>query len=99
MTGKYRWEEDVSKSQRGKGIGKYLNDRGVKILKALDEVSEELNTTPAAVSLAWLINRPGVSAPIASATSVAQLNETIKAVELELDPDTIHKLNEPSAWE
>ncbi len=99
LTGKYRSEADFSKSKRGQGISKYLNDRGFKILKALDEVSEDLNTTPAAVSLAWLINRPGITAPIASVTSVAQLQETIKAVELELDADTIHKLNEASSWE
>lgn len=99
LTGKYRSEEDFSKSKRGQGISKYLNDRGFKILKALDEVSQELNTTPAAVSLAWLINRPGITAPIASATSVEQLNETIKAVELELNADAIHQLNTASAWE
>ncbi|MVN22938.1 aldo/keto reductase [Mucilaginibacter arboris] len=99
LTGKYRSEADFSKSQRGKGISKYLNDRGFKILKALDEVSQELNTTPAAVSLAWLINRPGISAPIASATSIEQLNEIIKATELDLNADAIHTLNEASAWE
>lgn len=99
LTGKYRSEADFSKSKRGEGMSKYLNDRGFNILKALDEVSLELNTTPAAVSLAWLINRPGVTAPIASVTSVEQLNETIKAVELELSEDAIHQLNEASAWE
>lgn len=99
LTGKYRSEADFNKSKRGQGISKYLNDRGFKILKALDEVSAELNTTPAAVSLAWLINRPGITAPIASATSVAQLQDTIKAVELDLDTEAIHKLNEASAWE
>lgn len=99
LTGKYRTKEDFSKSKRGQGISKYLNDRGFKILKALDEVAKELNATPAAVSLAWLINRPGISAPIASATTVEQLQETIKAVELELDTDIIHKLNEASTWE
>ncbi|RYE29316.1 MAG: aldo/keto reductase [Sphingobacteriaceae bacterium] len=99
LTGKYRSEDDLNKSQRGKGAGKYLNDRGFKILKALDEVSKQLNTTPASVSLAWLMNRPGITAPIASATSVAQLQDIIKATELDLDADYIHLLNEASAWE
>jgi len=99
LTGKYRSEADFSKSKRGKGMSKYLNDRGFKILNALDEVSQELNTTPAAVSLAWLMNRPGITAPIASATSTEQLNEIIKATELELNNDIIHQLNEASAWE
>lgn len=99
LTGKYRSEADFSKSKRGQGIGKYLNDRGFKILKALDEVSADLNTTPAAVSLAWLIHRPGITAPIASATSVAQLQDTIKAVDLNLDTEAIHLLNTASAWE
>lgn len=99
LTGKYRSEADFNKSKRGQGMSKYLNERGFKILKVLDEVSAELNTTPAAVSLAWLINRPGITAPIASATSVAQLQDTIKAVELNLDTEAVHKLNEASAWE
>lgn len=99
LTGKYRSEADFNKSKRGQGMGKYLNDRGFKILKALDEVSTDLNTTPAAVSLAWLINRPGITAPIASATSVAQLQDTIKALDLNLDTEAIHQLNEASAWE
>jgi aryl-alcohol dehydrogenase-like predicted oxidoreductase len=99
LTGKYHSEADFSKSQRGKGVSKYLDDRGFKILKAWDEVSLELNATPAAVSLAWLINRPGITAPIASATSLEQLKDIIKATELELNADIIHQLNEASAWE
>jgi len=99
LTGKYRSEVDLSKSKRGHGISKYLNDRGFKILKILDEVSQELNTTPAAVALAWLMNRPGITAPIASATSIEQLNEIIKATELQLNAEAIHQLNEASAWE
>jgi len=99
LTGKYRSEVDLSKSKRGHGISKYLNDRGFKILKTLDEVSQELNTTPAAVSLAWLMNRPGITAPIASATSTEQLKDIIKATELQLNAEAIHQLNEASAWE
>ncbi|MEX8546018.1 MAG: aldo/keto reductase [Mucilaginibacter sp.] len=99
LTGKYRSEADFNKSKRGQGISKYLNDRGFKILKALDEVSAESNASPAAVSLAWLMHRPGITAPIASATSVNQLQDIIKATELNLDTEAIHKLNTASAWE
>lgn len=99
LTGKYRSEADLSKSQRGKGVSKYLNGRGFKILKALDEVSHQLGTTPAAVSLAWLMNRPGITAPIASATSLEQLKDIVKATELDLSTDYIHQLNEASTWE
>lgn len=99
LTGKYRSEADLSKSQRGKGVSKYLNGRGFKILKALDEVSHQLGTTPAAVSLAWLMDRPGITAPIASATSLEQLKDIVKATELDLSTDYIHQLNEASTWE
>ena len=99
LTGKYRSETDFNKSKRGQGMTKYLNDRGFKILKALDEVSAESNASPAAVSLAWLMHRPGITAPIASATSVEQLQDIIKATELSLDTEAIHKLNTASAWE
>ncbi len=99
LTGKYRWEADLTKSKRGHAVNKYLDEKGFKILKALDSVSEELNTTPATVSIAWLINRPGVTAPIASATSAEQLKEMIKATEIELNADMVHQLNEASAWE
>ena len=99
LTGKYRSEADFNKSKRGQGMTKYLNDRGFKILKALDEVSAESNASPAAVSLAWLMHRPGITAPIASATSVGQLQDIIKATELKLDAEAIHKLNTASAWE
>lgn len=99
LTGKYRSEADLSKSQRGKSVSKYLNERGFKILKALDEVSHQLGATPATVSLAWLMNRPGITAPIASATSLEQLKDIVKATELDLNADYIHQLNEASAWE
>src|SRR5438876_3801447 len=72
LTGKYRSEADFAKSARGAGMGKYLNARGLRILAALDDVSRQSNATPAQAALAWLIARPGVTAPIASATSIAQ---------------------------
>jgi aryl-alcohol dehydrogenase-like predicted oxidoreductase len=97
LTGKYRSEKDLSKSARGQGIKKYLNQRGFRILEALDDVAEQLGASPARVSLAWLIARPGITAPIASATNVQQLNELIAATRLELDPASIELLNRASA--
>src|SRR5579872_7264164 len=72
LTGKYRSEADLSKSPRGQGVKKYLNERGFRILAALDQVAQNLHATPGKVALAWLMARPGVTAPIASATSLAQ---------------------------
>ncbi len=87
LTGKYRSKEDLQKSQRGGGIEqKYLNDRGLKILEELDRAAKDLNTTPAAVAVAWLIAAPGVTAPIASATSIKQLEDLLRATELEFKP-------------
>src|SRR6476646_8797390 len=72
LTGKYRSEADFAKSARGSGMSKYLNARGLRILAALDRVAADKHATPAAVALAWLIDRPGLTAPIASATSFEQ---------------------------
>ncbi|OKS86444.1 aldo/keto reductase [Mucilaginibacter polytrichastri] len=98
LTGKYRSEDDLNKSKRGGGIKKYLNERGYNILKALDEVAKQYKVTPAAISLAWLIARPGITAPIASATSVEQLNEISKAVSLNLSQDAVELLNTASKY-
>jgi aryl-alcohol dehydrogenase-like predicted oxidoreductase len=98
LTGKYRSEADLNKSKRGQGIKKYLDDRGHRILEALDAVSAEYNATPAAVALAWVIARPGITAPIASATSVEQLNELTKAVQLNLSPEAVDRLTQASAY-
>jgi aryl-alcohol dehydrogenase-like predicted oxidoreductase len=98
LTGKYRSENDISKSSRGQGVKKFLNPRGYKILAALDKVASEYNTTPGSVALAWLIARPGITAPIASATSIKQLNEITKAVWLNLAPDAINQLNIASSY-
>jgi aryl-alcohol dehydrogenase-like predicted oxidoreductase len=76
---------------------KYLHPRGQRILAALDEVARRCHAKPAQVALAWLIQRPGVSAPIASATSIAQLDELIAATRLDLDADAIRTLDEASA--
>ncbi len=98
LTGKYRSVNDLTKSPRGQGIQKYLNERGDRILQALDEVAEQYGVTPAQVSLAWLMARPGITAPIASATSVEQLHELAKAAELTLDQSALDKLTTASAY-
>ena len=98
LTGKYRSEGDVSKSARAKFVKKYLNDRGYRILQALDQVAGRLHSTPAKVSLAWLLARPSITAPIASATSLDQLKDLIEATELELDSPAIELLNQASAY-
>ncbi|NRF41762.1 aldo/keto reductase [Pedobacter foliorum] len=99
LTGKYRSEEDLNKSQRGRGVKKYLNERGFKILKALDEVSEQYSADQASIALAWLIARPSITAPIVSVTSLGQLEDIKKAVTLKLNIEDIAILDEASAWE
>ena len=97
LTGKYRSDQDLSKSIRGQGIKIYLNERGSRILKALDEVAERYHSTPASMALAWLLARPGITAPIASATSLEQLHDLIQATKLELDHASTELLNRASA--
>jgi aryl-alcohol dehydrogenase-like predicted oxidoreductase len=97
LTGKYRSEADLSKSPRGGGLKKYLNERGLRTLAALDEVAARHKTTPAAVSLAWLLARPSITAPIASATSLQQLDTLIAGAQLQLDRASIEALNQASA--
>lgn len=97
LTGKYRSEADLGKSARGERVKNYLTERGVRILEALDEVAARLGSTPARVALAWLIARPSVTAPIASATSLEQLNDLIEGTKLQLDREAIELLNRASA--
>ena len=97
LTGKYRSEADFGKSARGPGMKKYLNPRGLRILDALDRVAQRVGETPAQVALAWLVAQPGVAAPIASATSVAQLEQLIAATRLDLDAEAMRALDEASA--
>ncbi len=97
LSGKYRSENDLSKSKRGGGIKKYMNERGFKILRALDEVAKTYDTNPSSIAIAWVISRPGITAPISSATSVEQLSELIKATEIKLDDEAIELLNKASA--
>jgi aryl-alcohol dehydrogenase-like predicted oxidoreductase len=94
LTGKYRSEADLAKSPRGAKVKNYLNERGYRLLKALDDVAGRLHSTPARVALAWLIARPGITAPIASATSIEQLNDLLEATRLRLDEEAIKTLNQ-----
>jgi aryl-alcohol dehydrogenase-like predicted oxidoreductase len=97
LTGKYRSEADLNQSPRGSRLGAYLNPRGKRILAALDEVAEQHNETPAAVALAWLIAQPTITAPLASATSLKQLESLVAATRLKLSGDDIAKLTDASA--
>jgi len=97
LSGKYRSERDLGQSPRGSGIAKYLDPRGRRILAALDEVAAQHRATPAQVALAWLIARPGVTAPIASATKPEQLEDLIAATRLRLEPAAVARLDEASA--
>jgi aryl-alcohol dehydrogenase-like predicted oxidoreductase len=97
LSGKYRGEADLGQSARGGGIKAYLNPRGFKILAALDEIGGRLSAKPAEVALAWLIHRPGVTAPIASATTLAQAESLIRATHLALSPEDVTALDAASA--
>ena len=92
LTGKYRSEADFAKSARGPGMKKFMNPRGMKILDALDLVAKYYGATPAQIALAWLMARPGVTAPIASATNVDQLREILGAAEIRLDEEAMQTL-------
>ncbi len=96
LSGKYRSHDDLGKSVRGQGVSRYLNGRGFRILDALDSVAASHNATPGEVSLAWLIAREGVTAPIASATNVQQLDSLIRADQLTLTASDIDLLDTAS---
>jgi aryl-alcohol dehydrogenase-like predicted oxidoreductase len=93
LTGKYRSEADLKKSVRGGRMPDYMNARGFAVLAALDEVAAETGATQAQVALAWIAAQPGVTAPIASATKVEQLEELIAAMDIELSPDQVERLD------
>lgn len=97
LTGKYRSASDLDKSPRGGGIERYLDERGLRILSALDKVSEAHNAEPAEVALAWLIARAGVTAPIVSATRLEQLDSLIRSTRLSLSSADIGALDHASA--
>ncbi|MBS7699068.1 aldo/keto reductase [Chelatococcus sp. YT9] len=97
LTGKYRSKADLGQSQRGGGIAKYLDARGLAILAALDAVATRHAAKPAEIALTWLMARKGVTAPIASATTVAQVESFAKAATIDLSPADIATLDEASA--
>lgn len=98
LTGKYRSTSDLNKSQRGPSIGRYLDTRGFNILEALDTISNLYEVTPAAVALAWLIQRKSITAPIVSATNVSQLNELVKSTQLHLSEKDVLALDLASVY-
>jgi aryl-alcohol dehydrogenase-like predicted oxidoreductase len=93
LTGKYRSKQDAEGKARGGTVGKYLNDWGFSVVRALDEVAKQYQSTPGRVALAWLMVQPGVTAPIASATREEHLNDLIEATKLSLDHASLEKLN------
>jgi len=97
LSGKYRTEADLAQSPRGQGVKKYLNERGLRILDALDQVARAKKAKPAQVALAWLMARPAITAPIASASTLAQLRELMAAAELALDGASMDVLEKASA--
>ncbi|GHO78646.1 oxidoreductase [Ktedonobacter sp. SOSP1-85] len=100
LTGKYRSDKDLPQSSRAQGVKqRYMNERGERILAALDKVAEAHHATQAQVALAWLIARPSMTAPIASATSVEQVNDLMKAIDLKLDEAAIKTLEQASSWQ
>lgn len=98
LSGKYRSEDDLNKSQRGGGIKKYLDDRGKSILEVLDNLAEKHSVSQAAIALAWQINKPIVTAPIASATKSKHIRAFIEAVEVMLSAEDMVLLEEASSY-
>ncbi|ARF48485.1 MULTISPECIES: aldo/keto reductase [Pantoea] len=97
LSGKYKKPQDASKSARGQGIiDKYLNERGKRIVEALEDVAASHDASATQVALAWLIARPSITSPIVSATSLSQLDELVKATELTLSKQEIEELSQAS---
>ena len=97
LSGKYRSEADLGKSPRGQGAKKYLNERGLRVLAALDVAAQRHGATPSQVALAWQIARPSITAPIASATSLEQLAGLVGAARLQLDAEALRAIDVASA--
>jgi aryl-alcohol dehydrogenase-like predicted oxidoreductase len=99
LSGKYRRGEELPATARAAGVQKtYMTERGFAIMAAVDKVAAGAGATPAQVALSWLAHRPGITAPIASATSVTQLKELVGGIELRLDESASQILDEASAW-
>ena len=97
LTGKYRTKADIAGRTRGSRVEKYLNDQGLGVIAALDEIADKHGAKPGQVAIAWLMARPSVCAPIASATNLAQLDELLKSVDVALDIGDIARLDAASA--
>jgi aryl-alcohol dehydrogenase-like predicted oxidoreductase len=98
LTGKYRSEGDLDKSPRGQGIKKYLDERGLRILDAMDKVAAEQNVQLSQIAIAWLLHKPFITSAIASATKEKQLNELINATNLQLSGEQMAALDKASAY-
>jgi aryl-alcohol dehydrogenase-like predicted oxidoreductase len=99
LSGKYRVGEALPSTARATNVQKnYMNARGFAVLAAVEKVASKVGATPAQVALSWMVHRPGITAPIASATSVAQLEEILGAIELKLGDDATAELDRASAW-
>jgi aryl-alcohol dehydrogenase-like predicted oxidoreductase len=96
LTGKYRSAADAQGRMRGSRVEKYLNDDGFRVLQALDDVAARYHAKPGQIALAWLMARPSITAPIASATNLEQLAELVKAAEIALDRDAIEQIDRAS---
>jgi aryl-alcohol dehydrogenase-like predicted oxidoreductase len=98
LTGKYRSEKDLAGRSRGSRVQKYMDARGMRILKAMDEVAPQYSATLAQIALAWLMAKPVITAPIASATSIQQLDELMGAARIALDGEAMAKLDAASDY-
>jgi aryl-alcohol dehydrogenase-like predicted oxidoreductase len=99
LSGKYRPNKDMPSSPRAQNIQKlHMNDRGFSILTEIDNIAATRNATPSQIALAWIIARPGITAPIVSATSVEQMRELLGVVELKLDDEALASLDKASSW-
>lgn len=98
LSGKYRKESDLDKSPRGAGVKKYLNERGAKILTALDDVANNQQATQAQIAIAWLLHKPYITAPIASATNEKQLSDLMAAATIRLTAAEVTLLDHASEW-
>ena len=98
LSGKYRSKDDLGKSVRGGGVEGYLNERGFRILEALDKLAAKHEISQAAVALAWLIHQPDVTAPIASATKSSHMKAFVEAVQMKPEPEDLQLLEKASAY-
>jgi aryl-alcohol dehydrogenase-like predicted oxidoreductase len=97
LTGKFRSEKESRASSRSGTLQKYFTERGTRVLNALDEVAKRYQANPTQIALAWLLTRPNIAAPIASATRIEQLQDLFKGVTLHLDSDAVALLDRASS--